>query len=295
MFHEFQPQGSDVFVQDIDVKIFDMDRSREVNGSLSWSSQLKALTAASITAMCDEVKLLMSQLETPVLSCHDPKDAVATIEGSRRLMEIATCKRQLCEIPGGLHAPHFNKQADFEECVRQFLVPCLATFPEAGADGGSPSSPQIDVLPEKAMPTFPSHLPVGLQRLRLEKSAFERFPLPGKWYETFVLIVYFICLMAIAFSPTLVAVAVGPEVGGWVLLAFGIYLMLIVMAVIVNYTKAIRKLRRACEKPQAPLKSVSFAILIPMYNEDFEVLQPGLKSINMQPQAGNIPIPDTYY
>ena len=270
--HSKARAGADVFAHEVDVKIFDMDRSRQVDASLGWSIQMKALTAASITAMCDALKPLMAQLETPLLIFHDPKDSIAKIEGSRKLMELATCKRQLFEIQGGLHAPHFNKQAEVEELTIKFLNGCLASFPVEAA------GPR-DV--EKAAP----RLPVGLQRLQLQSPAFERFPLPGKCYETLVLSFYFLCLMTMAFSPTLVAVAVDPEVGGWVLLGFGIYLQLVALGIIINYAKAILKLRRACRKPLAPLKSVPFAMLIPMYNEDFEVLQPGLQSINMQPQA----------
>ena len=287
------------------MKIFEMDRSKDVKASLGWSKQMNAGTAASIVAMCDALKDLMPQLETPVLVCHDPNDTISKIEGSERLNELARCS-QLCKIPGGLHAPHFNKQVEVGDLCRKFLSQHLgcrapAEMAETGSASNSNSNSGVNGIngingPNDStlqhgtfqVPTAPSAVAVSLQRLKLERPAFERFPLPGRVYETVVLMLYFAILMGIASSPTLVALAAGPEPGGWLVLAFAIYLQLVAMIVVVNYARAILKLRRTRYRAQPPLNSVPFAILIPMYNEDVEVLQTGLESINSQPQARGV-------
>ena len=70
--------------------------------------------------------------------------------------------------------------------------------------------------------TGPATLPLALQRLKLERPAFERFPLPSKCNETLVLLVYLVTLLAIASSPTIMAVAHSPRAGGWTLIGLGL-------------------------------------------------------------------------
>ena len=64
-------------------------------------------------------------------------------------------------------------------------------------------------------------LPLALQRLKLERPAFERFPLPSKCHETLVLLIYLVTLLAIASSPTIMA-AHSPTAGGWTLVGLGL-------------------------------------------------------------------------
>ena len=104
------------------------------------------------------------------------------------------------------------------------------------------------------------------------------------------MLLYLLLLSAIASSPTMVAAALGPEAGGWVLMGLAVYLHVVASVVVVNYMRAIRKVRNGRRKPRVPLQTVSFGILNPMYNEDIDVLRPGLESINNQPQAPNVTV-----
>ncbi|CAJ1393949.1 unnamed protein product [Effrenium voratum] len=281
-------KGDAIFANGHDVKIFEMDRSNGVRSALGFPKKLKASTGASITAMCNAMPGIITQLDTPVLMCCDPDDSIAPIQGPLQFMELATCPRELFKIPGGLHAPHLNKFKDVSSTCRRFLSLHLCRKSEAlgqGADAGSDETTKDSSI---ARGNFaPSTAP---QRLKLERTAFERFPLPGRFNEVLVILVYFATLLVIASSPTLLAATRGPEAGGWVLLAFFLYLHGVALVVVLNYTRAILKARRSRQNVQVPLRAVPFGILIPMYNEDIEILRAGLESINDQPQAPNVTV-----
>ena len=288
-----------IFADKHDITIFEMDRNQKVRSALGLPSKLKAATAASITAMCNEMGEIMPQLRTPVLIFHDPEDAISPIAGPLRLIELATCPRQLISLPGGLHAPHFNKFHEVLAVCKRFFSTHLSTWkgepqekPELLEEPDEPEDFDGTGDEEQAMESSLAvgKVPLRLQRLRMERPAFERFPLPSHLNETMVLLIYFMILLAIASSPTLVATAYGPEAGGWVLTGFALYLQVVSLVVCVNYLRAILQTRRAIQQPLAPLNNISIGILIPMYNEDVDVVRAGLESINEQPQAPNITV-----
>lgn len=299
-------KGEMLFTNKNDVKIFEMDRSPAVRCALGFPMRLKAATAASITAMCDALPKVMPQLEIPLIIFHDPEDSIAPIEGSLRLIELATCPRELVLVPGGLHAPHFNKGAEVQVALGRFLrahlqcrscsTPADSQDDQVGDDdeyneGADEFDGQLTEETEGSNTyTGSATLPLALQRLKLERPAFERFPLPSKCNETLVLLIYLVTLLAIASSPTIMAVAHSPTAGGWTLIGLGLGLQATMLFICMNYLLAILKTRRARRQSKLPLMTESFAILVPMYNEDVEVLRPGLVSINEQPQASNVTV-----
>ncbi|CAE7948443.1 MGLL, partial [Symbiodinium sp. KB8] len=103
---------------------FDRDNSGSQSGSLGFlHTPMNARTGTAFVEMFQKMQRVLPMVKFRVLIFHDPTDSIVSFHNAEWISElIASTDKKLVPIPGGLHAPHFNRLDVVLPHFRDFLL-----------------------------------------------------------------------------------------------------------------------------------------------------------------------------